>query len=68
MGDHHAEDGRVQSVPEETEDTAQREEDYIEGEDDDGDPVEPGTIVGESVEENGHDACAHGYGKPSAVC
>lgn len=65
MSDHREEDLRVQRVAEKCDDTSGRKEQDIQGEDRDGDPVEPLAVVGQGVQEDGHYSSAHGDGEPA---
>lgn len=65
MQDHDFEDLWVEGIAQQANDASHDEEDHVQRKYNDGDPVQPLSIVWEVVQQDRHDARAHRHGKPS---
>ena len=63
--DHDGPNWRVEGVPEKGYQEEEGEQEDVEDEEDDREVVQPGGLEGYGGEEDGDDACAHGYGEPA---
>ena len=65
MADHRGPDLGVDGVAQDGNEEEHAEKEHIESEYDDGYPVEPCSVIGQVVEEDGYDAGAHIDREPS---
>ena len=55
----------IHDVSQDGDDEKDAEKQHVKREKDDGDPVQPAAIVGQGIEQDGHDTGAHVDGEPS---
>ena len=65
MAENSGENVRVERIAQDGDECEKQEEEEVESEEDVGDYIEPVGVVGELMQHDGYDACAHGDDEPS---